>query len=84
MNCKHTNMRCVDTRMKKDYRYRRHECKDCGKRLTSIEMFLDDKILNRRAGALSVMKEQIRNITPEQIKAIKQLVESFGGVFCDE
>jgi transcriptional regulator NrdR family protein len=64
--CDHENAKCINSRRREGYRYRRFKCQ-CGYRFSSIEVNIPDNLkLNNSNNALDILnqainKESIKN-----------------------
>ena len=57
--CEHENAKCINSRRREGYRYRRFKCQ-CGYRFSSIEVNIPDNLkLNNRNNALDIVSQAI-------------------------
>lgn len=75
MTCQHKKAKCINSRKKSDFRYRRYKC-ECGERFSTVEVRTEMSTGGSKSG-LDFLKDAISGITTEQERAIKNLIESF-------
>ena len=79
MPCEHSNARCINSRTRGGFRYRRRKCDDCGVRFTTIEITLHDGRVHPGKNFWESAKEQIvedtTGLTIKQIESIAVAVK---------
>jgi transcriptional regulator NrdR family protein len=59
--CKHKKTSCIDTRVHKDgYRVRRHKCKTCNYRFSSVEVNVGEFSRDDKITPLDVLKKNLK------------------------
>lgn len=72
--CAHENAKCIDTRKRDGYRYRRYSCK-CGHRFSTVETEVDCDLGGGQT-ALKSLKKQF-GLSQAQTDAITNLIAAF-------
>ena len=77
MECKHMNSKCLDSRPYYEYRRRRYECLDCGKRYSTVEIPMGERLPHggMYTDAASVVRERF-GLTGRQQEAIGELIQA--------
>jgi hypothetical protein len=77
--CTHPNAKCMDSRRRAEFRWRRYHCPDCGERWTTAEVRINAK--GPGSNAIEILRSELGvsefALTERQYLAIIDLVESF-------
>ena len=76
--CNHKKTKVIDSRKIREGVRRRYKCLSCGERWSTVEVIVDTSKCKNGFNSYDALKKEI-SLTPEQIKAIVNLIESFSG-----
>lgn len=72
--CPHVNTDCIDSRpIKHARRRRRHHCKDCKERFTTIEVVIEECSASETLDTIN----KFRRLTEPQMKLLNNLIDEF-------
>ena len=71
--CRHANLKCVDSRPKDGWRYRRYKCLSCGVRMTTVEVLVGEELGPGQRTEL-FRAELVKQLSNEQARSLLEQI----------